>query len=500
VKPPRTAALVALVSAVLTPACAGSSASTASPRAPLTAAVAARDRTDALEQLFEDPALARATVAIHVASLTDGRVVYSRNAAARMVPGSLMKIVTAAVAADRLGWDYRFETRLETTGRVDADVLTGDLVIVGSGDPTINARDLQTAPLFEEWADLLGRQGIRRVEGRIVGDDSALEDEPLGAGWAWDYLTAAYAPPSGALNYNEGLAAVRVAPAATVGEAAVLDVAPAGHDLVLANQVRTGPANSPAAIVLSRLPGRSELVVRGSVPLGGPDQLRATPVANPTLFFASALRHALAGRGIDVTGQAVDIDDIELSASPRTVLARHRSLPLSAVIAQMMKSSPNLYGEVLLKVIGRDGRGAVGSADAGRAAVLETLTSWGLSGESLVMYDGSGLSRYNYLSADLLVAVLAHVWANERLRGPYVAALPVAGHDGTLSNRMQQDLRRRVQAKTGSLNHVRTLAGYVETEAGEKLVFAMLANHFVAPASAVDEVMERALELLAADR
>ena len=461
-----------------------------------------------LDTLFSDPALEHAVLAARVESLVDGRTVYARNASSRVIPASVMKILTAAVAADRLGWDFRFETRLEIAGTVRDGVLDGDLVVVGGGDPSISAQGMDTAALFLEWRNALQAAGIARVDGRIVGDDNAFDDQALGAGWAWDYLTAGYAAPSGALSYNENVAVMRISPGASVGDAAHIEVAPAGHGLDLTNAVTTSAADEAAAIALERLPGSSALLVRGSMPVGGATLVRTTPIENPTRFFVEALRLALRARGVIVTGGAWDIDDVPTHRpvrGERRVLASRLSQPLSVLIGYTMKVSQNFYAEMLLKALGAQAARAmarmsgapVGSVETGRVAVHETLTAWGVPAETLVMYDGSGLSRYNYASADLLVDLLTHVWQDERLRGPFVAALPIGGRDGTLERRMRSPtLDGRVQAKTGTIANVRSLAGYAETAAGEKLAFAIVANHFTAPTAEVDRVMEAALEEL----
>jgi D-alanyl-D-alanine carboxypeptidase/D-alanyl-D-alanine-endopeptidase (penicillin-binding protein 4) len=136
----------------------------------------------------------------------------------------------------------------------------------------------------------------------------------------------------------------------------------------------------------------------------------------------------------------------------------------------------------------------VGTIPAGRRAVRETLTEWGVPADSYVAWDGSGLSRYDYVSADAIVAILRHVWADPKLRGPFLAALPVAARDGTLSSRMKGTvLDTNVEAKTGTISNVRSLSGYLETRAGEKLVFSMIVNHFTASAAEIDAVVEKAL-------
>jgi serine-type D-Ala-D-Ala carboxypeptidase/endopeptidase (penicillin-binding protein 4) len=292
---------------------------------------------------------------------------------------------------------------------------------------------------------------------------------------------------------------VRITPGATAGVPARVAVGPPGHGLVPQVSVTTTAAGSAPALTIARPLGTTTLSIRGQIPLGGTPAVRTTTVDNPTQYFVEALRLALATRGIGVTGGAWDIDELTdpPSASPRRVLARHQSAPLSSLLGYAMKVSQNFYGEVLLKALGRGTSERTGSTERGRQAVQQTLVSWSLPTDALVMYDGSGLSRYNYVSAELVSGILKRVWHDEQLRGPFVAALPIGGRDGTLESRMRNTpLDGRVQAKTGTIANVRSLAGYLETNEGEKLAFAMIANHFTAPNLQIDAVMERALERL----
>jgi len=463
--------------------------------APRAAGRGPQDQTLAadLDAVFSAPALARALVGVRIESLDRG-LLYERNGARLVVPASNMKLVTLAVAADRLGWDYRFETRLEAAGSIADGTLDGDLVVLGGGDPSIVAQDLGPAALFGEWAEALRQAGIHRVSGRLIGDDNAFDDVGLGAGWAWDYMAAAYAAPTGALSYNENVAVVRVSPGRAEGDPAAIDVAPPGHQLDVANLVRTGPAGSPVSLDLARLPGSARLTVRGRVPLSGAVATRTTSIDNPTRFFVEAFRLALTARGVVVRGGAWDIDDVPgAPGADRRPIARRDSRPLSSLGGYFLKVSQNFYGETLLKAIGR-APGRAGTAEAGRAVVRDTLNAWGIGSDSFVMYDGSGLSRYDYITADAIVAVLKRVWQDERLRGPFLAALPVGGHDGTLESRMKgTPLAGRVQAKTGTIANMRALSGFLDTASGERIVFSIIANHFTAPASDIDAVAERAL-------
>jgi D-alanyl-D-alanine carboxypeptidase/D-alanyl-D-alanine-endopeptidase (penicillin-binding protein 4) len=446
-----------------------------------------------LDAIFADPILARALVGVRIDSLATGRTLYARDAGRLVMPASNMKIVTLAVAAERLGWDYRYETRLEAAGTIDAGVLHGDLVVVGTGDPSIVSLDAGPAPVFGEWADALRAAGIRRVDGRIIGDDRAFEGAGLGGGWSWDYLADGYAASSGALNYNENVAAVAISAGTTAGAPADVTIGPPGHGLEIANETRV--AVEPAGGVdLFRMPGSSRLVVRGQI-APGRRLARTTTVDSPTRFFVEALRQALAGRGIAVASGSADIDEIvPAPAAPgRRLIARRESMPLSALAGYFMKVSQNFYAETILKTLGRTAGGA-GSIAAGRRTARDVLTAWGITPDSYVIADGSGLSRYDYVTADAMVVLLTRVWTDARLRGPFVATLPVGGQDGTLASRMKGTaLETNVQAKTGTIANVRALSGYVQTKAGEKLVFSIIANHFTAPSGAIDAIVEKAL-------
>ena len=447
-----------------------------------------------LDAIFDNPIFARATIGVRVESLATGRILYERDSEHLVMPASNMKVLTMAVAAQRLGWDFQYETKLEAAGVVKDGVLHGDLIVTGSGDPTIGSPDQGIAPVFQEWTDALLKAGIRRVSGRVIGDDNAFDDQGPGAGWAWDYLNAGYAAPAGALSYSENVVTIRVRPGAAEGTPAALDIRPAGHRFEIRNEATTGAAGSPASPTVVRTMGNRTLVIRGRVPLGGAGTSRTTTVENPTDVFVETFRLALASRGIAVTGGACDVDDIaEPPAAQRQAIAVRRSMPLSALAGHFMKESQNFYGEMLLKTIGRQASG-IGSDDNGRRAVRETLESWGIPAEAFVIYDGSGLSRYNYVSASTMVAVLKRIWNDEAMRGPFLALLPIGGRDGTLENRMKQPpLFGRVQAKTGTIANARALSGFATTDAGEKLVFSMIANNFTVASGRVDEVVERAL-------
>ena len=289
---------------------------------------------------------------------------------------------------------------------------------------------------------------------------------------------------------------------ASEGEPVAIEVKPEGHGLTIDNRVVTGPKESGADLDLQRMPGSSVLRVIGSVPAGRPEVVRSASVDNPTAFFAGVLKAALIANGITVKGDAVDIDDLAAPPDISTTqsLYSHMSPSLAEIGKVMLKVSQNLYADTLLKVVGRvDGR--QGSAQSGRKVVQEVLESWGIAPGQFVQFDGSGLSRYNYLTTDVIVAILSHMQRDERLRGPFMDALPIAGTDGTISGRMKgTPAEGNARAKTGSISNARALSGFVTTADGEHLVFSMIANNFNVPQSQADAVVDSAVAHLAGFR
>ncbi|MBP8275245.1 MAG: D-alanyl-D-alanine carboxypeptidase/D-alanyl-D-alanine-endopeptidase, partial [Acidobacteria bacterium] len=193
-----------------------------------------------LDAIFADPALSRGMISARIDSLRTGETIYAKNADKLVMPASNMKILTMTVAAETLGWNFTYQTKLEAVGQISDGVLNGDLIVVGGGDPTILSNDGGPAPLFAEWAAALRKAGITRVNGRIIGDDAFFDDDTLGMGWSWDDLVFGYGAPISGLSYNENQVVVRITPGAKAGDPAKVELSPAvGHGLVVTTDVVT---------------------------------------------------------------------------------------------------------------------------------------------------------------------------------------------------------------------------------------------------------------------
>jgi D-alanyl-D-alanine carboxypeptidase/D-alanyl-D-alanine-endopeptidase (penicillin-binding protein 4) len=448
-----------------------------------------------VNERLASPGLERGTWGVLVKSLESGQTLYSLNPGKLLVPASNMKVLTLAAAAERLGWDFTYETRLVAAGAVEGGELEGDLLVVGSGDPTVDDWDGAATELFRAWAERLKAAGIHTIGGRLIGDDNAFDDEPWGAGWAWDDLSASYAAAVGALQFNQNSARILVTAGPAAPAAPDVVVVPAASGLIVRNRLTTSDSGTPLVLAARRLPGAAALEIRGSIPAGAAPFFHNVSVENPTLYFLTRLRQVLVDNGIDVRGEAVDIDDLA-DVPPRSEhppLLVHRSVPLSALAGTMMKLSQNLFAETLLRTLG----GPIG-VDGGRRAVRAVVEEWGVDPRDAVVADGSGLSRYNLVTAGCLVTLLTHAHASDRFREAFEAALPVAGREGTLANRMKgTPAEGNARAKSGSLSNARSLSGYVHTADGEPLVFAMIANHFGVAPDLVEETQDQIVARLA---
>lgn len=421
------------------------------------------------------PGVTRGTWGIVVHSLDRDERLLELNPQSLFVPASVVKLVSVATAVDAVGWDYRFTTTTLATGPVVDGALRGDLMVVGSGDPSIGGRG---GTDLDELVAAIAAFGVRQIEGRVIGDDDGLEEPRPQLSWAWDDLGYPTGAIFGGLNVAENRTLATVTPGDADGDPATLGLVSGDTFPFLGNRAVTGAAGTDLLLWPEQRPGEPFLTIAGSIPLDAPPAQVGIAVGNPTLWFARSLRNRLLAAGVTVAGDAVDLDDVDppIERSLATIIATHVSPSLADIAKPLLKESINLYGEALMRL--NVGGGAFPTNDAALEGLARRLAAWGLAEGSYQLVDGSGLSRRNALSPEAVLTVLRHM-DDPSGQSPFVTALPIAGVEGSLETRMTGTAAAgRIRAKTGTMSNVRSLAGYATTVSGERLAFVILLNNF----------------------
>jgi D-alanyl-D-alanine carboxypeptidase/D-alanyl-D-alanine-endopeptidase (penicillin-binding protein 4) len=393
-----------------------------------------------IDSLVNDPKFANAQIGLLIVNPKTGDTIYSRNAGKLFMPASNQKIITSAVALTQLGPDYRYHTVIARRGALRDTVLNGDLIVIGRGDPTMSDRVYGSAANeMATVADSIRAHGIHRVTGALRAGGNAFPDSIYGYGWEWDDIGGESGAPVDELLFNEGM-------------------------------------------------------VQRTMRIGNKDTVVSVATRTPGYVYLSVLYGALQQRGVTVDG-LVNLTADSLAAPYDTVYIIS-SPPLREILKHFLKPSQNQIGEALLKTLGLEKTG-IGSADAGTEVENAQLRQWGVDSTGVVIYDGSGLSRHDLVSPETIVKVLVAMQKDTAFQA-YYDAFPIAGVDGTIRNRMKgTPAENNLRGKTGTIEFVRSLSGYVDTADGDRLVFSFLSNHFTTPVSEITRVQDAVGALLA---
>ncbi|HTP69271.1 MAG TPA: D-alanyl-D-alanine carboxypeptidase/D-alanyl-D-alanine-endopeptidase [Dongiaceae bacterium] len=439
------------------------------------------------EQLVQTAPVDKGEWGLLVADAVTGEILYEKNADKYFVPASNMKLLTTALALDKLGADYLFRTTVETNGKLLEDgTLRGDLFFVGRGDPNLSNRkfpfdvkeefDGPPERVLAEMADLLAARGLKEITGDIVGDDSYFPRERYPDGWEIDDMVWEYGAAISSIVVDDNTVALSLTPGDKAGEPVQWIVDPPTSEFVVKSEVTTGGTKEKPDLRLTREPGAGLVVVSGTLPAKSAPHRLILAVQEPAQHAAEMLAQLLAKRGVKFSGKVRALHEPDPAEGTRTVLAEHSSIRLGDSVKLVNKISQNLHTEVLLRAAARQNGRWTDAEDLQKFA-QEFYAKVGIGQEDVVQTDGSGLSRHDMVTPRAFVTLLA--WAQKQTWfADYYASLPVAGVDGTLNERMRMEgIAGRIHAKTGSVAHVRTLSGYAETAGGRRLVFSFLSNN-----------------------
>jgi D-alanyl-D-alanine carboxypeptidase/D-alanyl-D-alanine-endopeptidase (penicillin-binding protein 4) len=462
-------------------------------------------------RILAAPDVSRGYWGLFVEDADTGEVLFAQNADRYFLPASNAKLFTAALAMANLGPDYRFHTTIETRAAMDANgALQGDLVLIGRGDPNLSnrkvpfesrtARDGPPEKILAELADAVVARGVKQISGDVIADDSYFAGGAYPSGWAIDDMLWSYGVPVSAIEINEGALTIEIRPGEIAGSPATFTSDNLAGMFQIHNLVVTGPRGSQQKLAVEREPGSPDVFLRGTMPVGAPPHSLGIAIDRPADYAAALLKNLIEARGVQITGRArarhSGDDGAEFTSSPvgtqvgaPTVLAEHISLPLAETLRVMDKVSQNLHAEMLLRTAAREKTGD-STADAAIQFEEDFRKGIGLTDADAVMTDASGLSRKDMVTPQSEVMLLR--WAAKQpWYEIYRDSLPVAGVDGTLTDRMARTpAAGNISAKTGSLTHVDSLAGYATSTRGAHLVFSFMVNNHNLKGRVATDVMD----------
>jgi D-alanyl-D-alanine carboxypeptidase/D-alanyl-D-alanine-endopeptidase (penicillin-binding protein 4) len=417
--------------------------------------------------IAQAPTLRGAHIGLLAVDTARGTTLYSRNAGDSFQPGSNFKLLVGSASIEKLGTSFAFVTQALTSGTVVNGTLTGDLYLRGGGDAHLTAKDLDAA------AAAVVAAGITKVTGSVIGDATRYDTRRIPRGWNWDDFPFYYAPPISALDLEENVIHAYMKPGLAVGDPVTLRVYPATTAFNIDNQLTTGPAGSADTSDNTR-PWDEPRTIRltGTLPLGSKEtgDIEAA-VPDPAEYAVDVFTKALTAHGVTVIGA-----EQTGGAAPSTaqVVWTHTSETMPQLMADFWWPSDNLMGELFLKELSVASDSTPGSDAGGAAFERKWLASIGVDPTQISIADGSGLSNYDRITPDAWVKILQHDW-NGPNRQLILGALPVAGVVGTLRRSfLGTPAEKNVWAKTGSIDDVRAISGYIRTARHGAVTFSLL--------------------------
>jgi|CXWL01.1.fsa_nt_gi D-alanyl-D-alanine carboxypeptidase/D-alanyl-D-alanine-endopeptidase (penicillin-binding protein 4) len=456
------------------------------------------DLQSKIRQRMFAPEVRRGRVGIKIVSLASGKVIFENDADKYFMPASNMKNFTVATALERLGPDFRFVTSVFANAMPDSSgTIKGDVRIFGRGDVSISTAFFGTSPNdpetyykgIDRLVDRISAAGVKRIEGGIVGDESFFKGFAIPVTWEWDDLQWYYGAEISALSINDNAVDLAVMPG-TVGGPCIVTISPANTLFQITNTCTTTAESVKRNLTVNKRIDRNVLEISGTMPIGESGFKSPIAVTHPADLFVAMLKRRLEATGITVTGNARTLPPNVKIDSPQVEVAKLESPPFSLVAAKTMKPSQNMFTETILWTLGEQSRLSAVSTSSGPVndlipdssilginVVKGFMKQIGVPDDGIIQHDGSGLSRHDLITPNAIITLYTYMAKESKNAQVWRDSLTIGGVDGTLARRfLGTSAAGNMRGKTGTIDQVSALSGYVKTAAGEELVVSFVVN------------------------
>lgn len=417
-------------------------------------------------------------VGISIFSISKNKSLYKSNSNESFVVASNMKLFTTAAALVYLGADFEYKTGILYSGSISSDgKLKGDIIIRGSGDPNISGRffedEITAVPAY--WADAIKKQGIKVVMGDIIADDSIFDREFVHGNWPKDQLSEWYCAPVSGLSFNDNCVDIILKPDNKLGGLVSIQISPETSYVEIINKCKTTTLKSKHSYSFHRKPFTNQIQITGFLWSKTEPQKEWITIYNPPLYTATVFKEILERKNVHIMGEARVINESDLNAGHKLHKLAVTTSSLIQAINVANKRSQGFYAEQILKTIGATVK-KEGTFSGGLDVIKDFISKLGISEEQYQLDDGSGLSKENRLTPEMIIRLLRYMYMHKDA-GIFLKSLPISGTDGTLEKRLKTEpYKSRIRAKTGYVCGASTLSGYVKTVNEEIITFAILVN------------------------
>ncbi len=439
-----------------------------------------------LDSLFSNDFFKTTIVAIDIYDLTDNKKLYSKNETLLLHPASIQKILSTSAALIFLD-DYKFQTKILCEGDIMDSVCNGNLFIVGGCDPLFSLWDL------DSLVYIIKKIGIKKVNGNLLADISMTDSLHWGEGWMWDDNPSPHAAFISPLSINKNIFNVIFRPS-NIESPLVIETIPKTSYFEINNtSLTTENTDSNFIITKDWINNKDKIIVSGKISIKSAEDTLTFSVANPAKFFLTLFKEKLFDNGIIINGSS-GFNTAPENATHIFTLERE----LDSVIVYTNKMSYNLGAELILHVLAFKYFGKPASARNGIKLIDSLITLAGFNPKNFKMVDGSGLSFYNLVSAELITAILKYLYyEKEKLFIKLYNSFPISGYDGTLKKRMHNSSAfRKVRAKTGTLSGISNLAGYMFNHQNHLIAFCILMQNFTTSAKTARDFQDKICEMI----